>query len=63
MYKWKDTENGKVFDHIRADIQKSIKIDQETFDIISGCSGRSFSDKVRNMAAEYVRIKESNTNS
>ena len=58
MYKWKNTENGRVYDHMRANIQKSIKIDQETFDIISGCKGRSFSDKVRNMAAEYARTKE-----
>lgn len=58
MYRWKDTENGKSYDHIGANIQKSIKIDRETFEIIESCQGRSFSDKVRNMAAEYKTMKE-----
>lgn len=58
MYRW--NEAGQ-YDHIHADIQKSIKIDKKTLEIINGCNGRSFSDKVRNMAAEYIRIKESNT--
>ena len=58
MYRWKDTENGKSYDHIGANIQKSIKIDRETFEIIESCQGRSFSDKVRNMAAEYKAMKE-----
>lgn len=58
MYRWKDTENGKSYDHIGANIQKSIKIDRETFEIIENCQGRSFSDKVRNMAAEYKTMKE-----
>lgn len=58
MYRWKETENGKTYDHIGANIQKSIKIDTETLEIIEGCHGRSFSDKVRNMAAEYRVMKE-----
>lgn len=57
MYKWKEGENGKVYEHIGANIQKSIKIDRETLEIIEGCHGRSFSDKVRNMAAEYKKLK------
>lgn len=38
-------------------IQKSIKIDTETLEVIEGVEGRSFSDKVRNMVAEYRRLK------
>lgn len=53
MYTWK---NGK-YQHIGANIQKSIKIDAETLEVIEGVEGRSFSDKVRNMAAEYRRLK------
>lgn len=43
--------------HIGANIQKSIKIDRETQEIIETVKGRSFSDKVRNMAEEYLRLK------
>lgn len=53
MYTWK---NGN-YQHVGANIQKSIKIDAETLEIIEAVAGRSFSDKVRNMAAEYVRLK------
>ncbi len=53
MYTWK---NGN-YQHVGANIQKSIKIDTETLEVIEGVEGRSFSDKVRNMAAEYRRIK------
>lgn len=53
MYTWK---NGN-YQHAGANIQKSIKIDTETMEIIEAVAGRSFSDKVRNMAAEYVRLK------
>lgn len=58
MYRWKDTDVGRSYEHIGANIQKSIKIDAETLEIIEGCHGRSFSDKVRNMAAEYKAMKE-----
>lgn len=58
MYRWKDTDVGRLYEHIGANIQKSIKIDAETLEIIEGCHGRSFSDKVRNMAAEYRSMKE-----
>lgn len=57
MYRWKETENGKTYGHIGANIQKSIKIDRETLETIEGCRGRSFSDKVRNMAAEFRELK------
>ncbi len=53
MYTWK---NGN-YQHVGANIQKSIKIDAETLEIIEAVAGRSFSDKVRNMAAEYRRLK------
>lgn len=53
MYTFK---NGKC-EHINANIQKSIKIDAETLEIIEAVKGRSFSDKVRNMATEYRRLK------
>lgn len=53
MYTWK---NGN-YQHVGANIQKSIKIDTETLEIIEAVKGRSFSDKVRNMAAEYIRLK------
>lgn len=53
MYTWK---NGN-YQHVGANIQKSIKIDAETMEIIEAAKGRSFSDKVRNMAAEYIRLK------
>jgi len=53
MYTWK---NGN-YQHVGANIQKSIKIDTETLEVIEGVEGRSFSDKVRNMAAEYRRLK------
>lgn len=49
-------KNGKS-QHIGANIQKSIKIDAETQEIIESVKGRSFSDKIRNMAAEYLRLK------
>lgn len=55
MYVWKN--NGRTYEHLGANIQKSIKIDEETLEIINGCSGRSFSDKVRNMAREYREMK------
>lgn len=58
MYVWKN--GGSTYEHMRANIQKSIKIDEETFEIINGCSGRSFSDKVRNMAKEYRKLKTAN---
>lgn len=53
MYTFK---NGKS-QHIGANIQKSIKIDKETQEIIESVKGCSFSDKVRNMAEEYLRLK------
>ena len=53
MYTFK---NGKS-QHIGANIQKSIKIDKETQEIIESVKGRSFSDEVRNMAEEYLRLK------
>ena len=53
MYTFK---NGKS-QHIGANIQKSIKIDKETQEIIESVKGRSFSDKVRNMTEEYLRLK------
>lgn len=53
MYTWK---NGN-YQHVGANIQKSIKIDTETLEVIETVEGRSFSDKVRNMAAEYKRLK------
>ena len=53
MYTFK---NGKS-QHIGANIQKSIKIDRETQEIIETVKGRSFSDKVRNMPEEYLRLK------
>ena len=53
MYTWK---NGN-YQHVGANIQKSIKIDAETLEVIEGVEGRSFSDKVRNMAAEYKRLR------
>lgn len=53
MYTFK---NGKR-QHIGANIKKSIKIDKETKEIIESVKGRSFSDKVRNMAEEYLRLK------
>lgn len=49
-------KNGN-YQHIGANIQKSIKIDAETLKVIEAVKGRSFSDKVRNMAAEYRRLK------
>lgn len=54
MYTWK---NGNYV-HMGVNIQKSIKIDQETLEIIEGCAGRSFSDKVRNMAKEFKRQQD-----
>ena len=53
MYTFK---NGKR-QHIGANIQKSIKNDKETQEIIESVKGRSLSDKVRNMAEEYLRLK------
>lgn len=57
MYTFK---RGKL-QHIEANIQKSIKIDTETQEIIESVRGRSFSDKVRNMAEEYRKLKVSQT--
>lgn len=55
VYVWK---NNGTYEHMGVNIQKSIKIDEETLEIINGCSGRSFSDKVRNMAKEYREMKQ-----
>lgn len=55
MYTWKDGN----YVHLGANIQKSIKIDRETLEIIEGCEGRNFSDKVRNMAKEFKRQQDS----
>lgn len=52
MYTFKKGE----YQHIGANIQKSIKIDAETLATIESVKGRSFSDKVRNMAEEYKKI-------
>jgi hypothetical protein len=49
-------KDGKL-GNIGADIQKSIKIDSETQEIIESIHGRSFSDKVRKMAKEYQKLK------
>ena len=54
MYVW---NNEGKYEHLGANIQKSIKVDKETFDIIQSCGGRSFSARVRTMAAEYKRMK------
>lgn len=51
-----------VYQHIGANIQKSIKIDAETLKIIESVRGRSFSEKVRNMAEEYKKLKVLQTN-
>lgn len=59
MYVWKGA--GSSYEHLGVNIQKSIKIDKETLEIINGCEGRSFSAKVREMAAEYKRMKKSST--
>ena len=61
MYVWKNNRNGSTYEHLGANIQKSIRIDKETFDIINGCCGRSFSDKVRKMAKEYQKMKQQNS--
>lgn len=53
MCTWK---NGN-YQHVGTNIQKSIKNDAETLEIIEAVAGRSFFDKVRNMAVEYVRLK------
>lgn len=53
MYTWKNWN----FQHVGANIQKSIKIDVATMEIIEGIEGRSFSEKVRKMAEEYKRLK------
>lgn len=47
-----------IYRKLGADIQKSIKLDFESYEIINGMPGRSFSDKVRNTAYEYRRLKE-----
>lgn len=57
MYTWKNGANGRTYEHLGANIQKSIKIDKETLETIEGCLGRSFSDKVRKMASEYKEMK------
>ena len=60
MYRWKSDGS---YNHIGASIQKSIRIDAETEKIISGMAGRSFSDKIRNLAKEYTELKKDNTKS
>ena len=52
---------GGRFRYIKCDIQKSIKIDKFTFEIIESCRGDNFSEKVRNLAEDYDRLKKSNT--
>lgn len=46
-----------IYTKLGADIQKTIKLDYKSYEIISGMHGRSFSDKVRNTAYEYERLK------
>lgn len=38
-------------------LDNGLTIDAETQEIIESVKGRSFSDKVRNMANEYLRLK------
>lgn len=45
------------YGHIGANIQKTIKVNEEVYRIINECSGRSFSDKIRKMAYEYEEMK------
>lgn len=50
-------KNGR-YSKLRADYQTSIRIDKRTKEIIDKMDGRSFSDKVRNLAYEYEELKE-----
>ena len=58
MYRFKETPSGWRYEQIRADIQKSIRIDRSTLEIIEGCEGRSFSDKLRRMAEDYDALRK-----
>lgn len=42
--------------HVNADIQKSVRLNSTAVQIIESVPGRSFSDKVRNMAYEYQEL-------
>lgn len=62
MYRQITMGKGRIFTSSSCDIQKSVKLDRYAYDIISSCSGRSFSDKVRNLAYEYSNLKEESGN-
>ena len=42
---------------IRCDVQKSIKLDEETYKIINNIPGKNFSQKIRNMAIQFEKQK------
>lgn len=56
MYEYRDG----YYRRLRADIQKSIRIDRETYEIIDSFEGRNFSDKIRKMAREFKKLKNNN---
>lgn len=53
MYKIYD---DKVILCTRRNIQKTIKIDKDTFDTINSCVGRSFNDKLCNLVYDYRKM-------
>ena len=50
----KQYAHGNGFIYLNANIQKSIRIDRYTYDVIDDFNGTGFSDKLR----EYVRVME-----
>lgn len=48
-----------AFRRISCDIQKSIKIDHTSYDIIMSMGSKSFSENVRLLALEYCKLCDS----
>lgn len=56
-YMYIKDRNGR-YSKLNADYQTSIRIDKRTKEIIDSMEGRSFSDKIRNLACQYEEMKK-----
>ena len=51
-------ENGYyVYRKLNANVHKSVRMDVETYEIISRHHGNSFSEKLRNLVKDYYRFQ------
>lgn len=48
--------------NVRMGRQKSIRIDEDTLNVINSIYGENFSQKIRNLTREYLRIRDAYEN-